>query len=92
MPAHGEIDDLCFVSVAQMVCISCAFVYDAVNVNKIVIISSTKLPSYPYVQVTTGLILYTLADVLIYGERVAKFQCCRLIQTEVMAANVSACS
>ena len=34
-----------------------AFVYDAVNVNKIVIVSSTKPLSYPYVQVSTGLIL-----------------------------------
>ena len=50
---------------------SCAFVCDAVNVNKIVIVSSTKPPSYPYAQVSTGLILYTLADVLIHGE------CCK---------------
>ena len=46
----------CFVSLAPMVCVSRAFVYDAVNVNKI--ISSTKPPSYPYAQVSTGLMLY----------------------------------
>ena len=45
-------------SVAPTVCVSRVFVYDAVNVNKIVIISSTKLPSYPYAQVATGLTLY----------------------------------
>ena len=50
-----------------MVCVSHAFVYDAVNVNKIVIVSSTKPLSYPYAQVSTGLMLY-LADVLIHGE------------------------
>ena len=47
-----------------MVCMSHAFVYDVVHVN---IISSTKLPSYPYAQVTTGLTLY-MADVPIHGE------------------------
>ena len=44
-----------------------AFVYDAVNINKIVIISSTKPPLYPYAQVTTEL-HYTFADVLIHDE------------------------
>ena len=58
LPAHGELKNLCFVSVATTVCVSCAFVYDVVNVNKIVIISSTKLPSYTYLQETTGLTLY----------------------------------
>ena len=57
-PAHGEFENLCFVSVASMVCMSRAFVYDAVNVNKIVIVFSTKPLSYPYVQVSTGLTLY----------------------------------
>ena len=50
-PVHGEFKNLCFVMVSR------AFIYDTVNVNKIVIISSTKLPSYPYMQVTTGLTL-----------------------------------
>ena len=49
---------ICLVSVPPMVCMSHAFVYDTVNVNKIVVISSTKPPSYPYAQVTTGLTLY----------------------------------
>ena len=57
-PVHGEFEHLCFISIAPMVCVSHAFVYDAVNVNKIVIIFSTKPPSYPYVQVSTGLTLY----------------------------------
>ena len=48
----------CFISVAPMVCMSCVFVYDAVDVNKIVAISSTKPPSYAYVQVTAGLKLF----------------------------------
>ena len=30
-------------------CVSYALVYDAVNLSKIVVISSTKPPSYPYV-------------------------------------------
>ena len=47
-----------FFSVASMVCVSRAFVYNVVNVNKIVIVSSTKPLSYPYVQVSTGLTLY----------------------------------
>ena len=49
---------ICFVSLDPTVCVSRAFVYDAVNINKIVIISSTKPPSYPYMQVSTGLLLY----------------------------------
>ena len=56
--AHEKFENLCFISVASMVCMSQAFVYDAVNVNKVVIISSTKPLSYPYVQVSTGLTLY----------------------------------
>ena len=35
-----------------------AFVYNAVDVKKIVIISLIKLSLYTYVQVTTGLKLY----------------------------------
>ena len=38
-----------------MVCMSRAFVYDVVDVNKIVAVSSTKPPSYAFVQVTAGL-------------------------------------
>ena len=49
-PTHGEFENLCFNSVASTVCMSHEFVYGAVkNVNKIVAISSTKPPSYPYV-------------------------------------------
>ena len=44
--AHEEFENFCFVSAAPTVCVLRAFVYDAVNLNKIVIISSTKLPSY----------------------------------------------
>ena len=47
----------CFVPVAPTVCVS-RVCNDAGNVNKIVIISSTKPPSYPYAHVTTGLALY----------------------------------
>ena len=42
-PVHG-FEDLCFVSVAPIVCVSHAFVYDAVNENQIIVISSTKHP------------------------------------------------
>ena len=55
---HGEFKNLYFISIAPMVCMSCAFVYDAVDINKIVVISSTKPPSYAYVQMTSGLNLY----------------------------------
>ena len=55
-PVRGEFENLCFVPLALTVCVSRAFVYDAVN--NIVIVSSIKPPSYPYVQVSTGLILY----------------------------------
>ena len=57
-PAHGEFENLCFVFVASMVWVSRAFVYDVVNVNKIVIVSSTKPPSYAYAQVTARIKLY----------------------------------
>ena len=50
-----------------MVCVSRVFVYNVVDVNKIVAVSSIKLPSYAYVQVTAGL-NYTLADPPIHGE------------------------
>ena len=37
-----------------MVCASHAIVYDVVDVNKIIAISSIKLPSYAYAQITAG--------------------------------------
>ena len=46
-----------------MICMSRVFVYDAVDVNKIVAVSSIKLPSYPYAQATV-----TLVDLPIHGE------------------------
>ena len=54
-PTHGEFENLCFVSEAP---IARVFVYNAVDVNKIIAISSTKPPSYTYAQVTVGLKLY----------------------------------
>ena len=54
-PTHGEFENLYFISVAP---IARVFVYDAVDVNKIIAISSIKLPSYTYAQVTAGLKLY----------------------------------
>ena len=54
-PTHGEFENLYFISVAP---IARVFVYDAVDVNKIIAISSIKLPSYAYAQVTTGLQLH----------------------------------
>ena len=43
-------------SVSPMVCMSRAFVYDVVDVNKIIAVSSIKPPSYAYAhaQVTGG--------------------------------------
>ena len=55
---QGEFENLCFISVAPMVCMSRAFVYDVVDVNKIVAAYSIKPPSYAYAQVTAGLKLY----------------------------------
>jgi len=53
LPARQESINLWFVFVAPTVCVSHAFVYDAVDVNNIVVISSNKPPSHPYMQVTT---------------------------------------
>ena len=47
-----------FISVAPLVCVSRAFVYEVVDVNKIIAVSSTKPPSYAYAQVTARLKLY----------------------------------
>ena len=57
-PTHGEFENLDFISVAPMVCVSHTFVYNVVDVNKIVRVSSIKLLSYICAQVTTGLKLY----------------------------------
>ena len=54
----GSLKIFCFISVATTDCVLHALVYDAVDVNKIIAISSIKLPSHAYVQVTAGLILY----------------------------------
>ena len=55
-----EFENLCFISVAPLVCVSRVFVYDAVDVdvNVIVAVSSIKLPSCACVQMTAGLKLY----------------------------------
>ena len=52
LPAHGESENLCVVSVAPTVCVSRVFVYNAVDVNKIVVAFLIKHPSYLYMQVT----------------------------------------
>ena len=44
-PSHGEFE---YLSVAPTVCMSRAFVYNVVNINKIIIISTTKPPLYLY--------------------------------------------
>ena len=62
-----EFENLCFVFVASTVWVSRVFVYNAVNINKIVIVSSTKPPSYAYAQVTARLKL-NLVDLPIHGE------------------------
>ena len=46
--------NLCLISVAPMICVSHAFVYDAVDINEIIAVSSIKLPSYAYAHVTAG--------------------------------------
>ena len=55
---HGKFKNLYFIAGAGMVCVSHVFVYNAVDINKIVTVSSTKLSSYTYAQVTAGLKLY----------------------------------
>ena len=57
-PTHGEFENLSVISVAPMICVSRVFVYEPVDVNKIITISSTKPPSYAYAQVTARLKLY----------------------------------
>ena len=64
---HGKFKNLCFISVAPMVYVSRAFVYNVVDVKKIVAISSIKPPSYAYARVTAG-INHTLIDLPIHGE------------------------
>ena len=51
-PSHGEFKNIYFVWVAQTIWVSCAFVYGAVDLDKIVIFLA-KLPSYICVQLTT---------------------------------------
>ena len=58
LPTHGEFENLCFISAAPMVCMSRAFVYKVVDLNKSIAISSTKPPSYAYAQVTARLKLH----------------------------------
>ena len=62
-----RVRNLYFVSVASTVCVTHAFVYNAVNVNKIVIVSSTK-PLHIHMRKCLQGEHYTLADVLIHGE------------------------
>ena len=54
-----------------MVCVSDAFVYEVVDVNKIIVISSIKLLSYVHTQETTG-INHTFVDLPIHGEHLSK--------------------
>ena len=44
LPGYGEFENLCFVSIAWMVSVSHAFVYDAVDVNKIATAFLAKPP------------------------------------------------
>ena len=54
----GSLQLFCFISVAPMVCVSRTLAHNAVDVNKLIAISSTKLPLYACAQVTAGLKLY----------------------------------
>ena len=47
-----EFEYLCLISVAPIM--TCVFVCNAVDVSKIVAVSSIKFPSYTYAQVITG--------------------------------------
>jgi len=44
LPGHKEFENLCFVYVAWMVSVSRAFVYNAVDINKIATAFLEKLP------------------------------------------------
>jgi len=44
LPGYGELKNLCFGSVSGIVSVSHAFVYNAVDVNKIATASLAKLP------------------------------------------------
>ena len=66
-----------------MVCVSCMFIYDAVDVNKIVAVVLPKPPTYAQVMAGLKLYLDRSADGEHYKPNL------NFIQTEVMA---SACS
>ena len=53
LPGHREFKNFCLVSVAQTIWVSHAFVYGAVDINKLMTIFLTKPPSYIYAQSTT---------------------------------------
>ena len=55
----GSLKIFCFISVAPIVCVSRVFVYDAVDVNKIVAVSSIKPPLYAYLLLVTYLQVIT---------------------------------
>ena len=44
LPGYGEFKNFCFVSVAWTVSVSRAFIYNAINVNKIAATFLAKLP------------------------------------------------
>ena len=44
LPSYGEFKNVCFVSVAWTVSVSCVFVYNAVDVNKIATAFLAKPP------------------------------------------------
>ena len=44
LPGHGVFKNLCFVSIGQRVNVSCAFAYNAVDINKIVAVYLANPP------------------------------------------------
>ena len=56
-PSHGELKNFCFVSVAQRVRVSHTFVYNKVDILKIIDITLTKPSQCKNIQSTLGLLL-----------------------------------
>ena len=61
LPGHGEFENLCFDSIPQKVRVSRAFLYNAVDINKIITVLLAKLLSYMNGQSFCGL-LHSLLD------------------------------
>lgn len=84
LPAHQKFKNLCFFLQPQW-CACHMFVYDAVNINKIIIISLTKPTSISNYQTKTipRMACQSMVNILSH---------CRQLQAQGMAENANTCS